>query len=161
MPAEDVPSHLGDGFKRPPPEPILCQSMQQRFESKYFKHLNASEGTTDGQMTHPNEMAKAAIEDLFEGTTHMGECPDDDADVFTMVACVAEVEALDLSMVNEARSRSDWGKWEMVIKSKFKSPVDTHMWKVVGCPRGVNVVGCKWVFKIKRNTVGEIDKYKA
>ena len=25
---------------------------------------------------------------------------------------------------------------------------------------GTNVVSCKWVFKIKKNTVGEIDKYK-
>ena len=25
----------------------------------------------------------------------------------------------------------------------------------------MNIVGCKWVFKIKRNAAGEIDKYKA
>ena len=34
-------------------------------------------------------------------------------------------------------------------------------WRVVEWPIGVNVVRCKWVFKIKRNAVGEIDKYKA
>ena len=78
-----------------------------------------------------------------------------------MVAGVAEVEALDLLMVDEARSRSDWEKWEMAIKSELKSLADAHTWEVVERPHGMNVVGCKWVFKIKWNAVGEIDKYKA
>ena len=95
MPAEDVPSHLGDGFKCPLPEPVLRRSTWQRFESEYFKRLNASEGTTDGRTTHLNEMAKAVIKDLFKGTTCAGECPDDDANVFAMVAGVAEAEVLD------------------------------------------------------------------
>ena len=29
------------------------------------------------------------------------------------------------------------------------------------CPDGANVVGCKWVFKIKKNAASEIEKYKA
>ena len=32
---------------------------------------------------------------------------------------------------------------------------------MVECPRNTNVVNCKWVFKIKKNAAGEIDKYKA
>ena len=126
MPAEDVPSHLGDSFKCPPPEPVLCRSTWQCFKSKYFKRLNASEGTMDGQMTHPNEMAKATIEDLFEGTTRMGKCPDDDADVFAMVAGVVEAEALDPSTVDEAQSRLDWGKWKTAIESELKSLADAR-----------------------------------
>ena len=133
----------------------------QHFKSEYFKQLNAGEGTTDRWTTHPNESAKAAIEDLFEGTTHTGECPDDDANVFTMVAGVAEAEVLDPSTVDEAQSRSDWGKWEMAIESELKSLDDAQMWRIVKCPSGVNIVGCKWMFKIKQNAAGEIDKYKA
>ena len=53
-------------------------------------------------MTHLNEMAKAVIEDLFDGTTRAGECPDNDTDIFVMVAGVAEAEALDPLMVDEA-----------------------------------------------------------
>ena len=38
---------------------------------------------------------------------------------------------------------------------------DTCTWDVVKCPNGVNVVGNKWVFKIKCNAAGKIEKYKA
>ena len=53
-------------------------------------------------MTHLNETAKAAIENLFDRTTRTGECPDDDDVVFVMVTGVAEAEALDPSTVDEA-----------------------------------------------------------
>ena len=33
-------------------------------------------------------------------------------------------------------------------------------WKTVPCPPGKNVVGCKWVFYIKRKANGTVDKYK-
>ena len=36
-----------------------------------------------------------------------------------------------------------------------------HTWDVIKCLKGMNIVSCKWVFKIKRNAAGEIDKYKA
>ena len=160
-PAEDLPSHLGDRFKPQPPEPVLRRSMCQHFESEYFKQLKAGEGTADGRTTHLIETAKAAIKELFDGTTHTGKCPDDDVVVFAMVAGVAEAEALNPSTVDEARSRPDWEKWEMAIAAKLGSLDDVQTWRVVERLIGVNVVGCKWVFKINRNTAGEIDKYKA
>jgi len=135
--------------------------MCQCFKLEYYKRLKAGEGTADGRTTHPNETAKAAIKELFDGTTRTGECPDDDDIVFTMVAGVVDAEALDPSTIDEARSRVDWGRWETAIESELSSLADVRTWKVVERLKGVNVIGCKWVFKIKRNTAGEIDKYKA
>jgi len=161
MQTDDTPDHLGNAFEPPPPEPALRRSTRQRFKSEYFKRLKAGEGVADGQTTHPNETAKAAIEELFDGMTRTGECPDDDDVVFAMVAGVADAEALDPSTIDEARSRVDWGRWQTAIESELSSLADARTWKVVECPDSVNVVGCKWVFKIKWNAVGEIDKYKA
>ena len=101
-PGDNTPNHLGNAFEPPPLEPILRRSTWQCFESEYFKRLNAGEGTMDRQTTHLNEMAKATIEDLFDGTTRTGECPDEDDVIFVMVAGVAEVEVLDPSTVDEA-----------------------------------------------------------
>ena len=35
-----------------------------------------------------------------------------------------------------------------------------HTWESVPCPPGKNVVGSKWVFRIKRNAEGKVQKYK-
>ena len=34
-------------------------------------------------------------------------------------------------------------------------------WELVDLPRGTKAIGPKWVFKLKRNEDGSINKYKA
>jgi len=34
-------------------------------------------------------------------------------------------------------------------------------WKIVLLPKNKTVIGCKWVFKIKYNTDGTVERYKA
>ena len=91
----------------------------------------------------------------------LGKVEEEDEEIFTMVAATAEAEGLDPTTLEEARSRTDWAKWEDAIKAELKSLEDARTWDIEECPDGANVMGCKWVFKIKRNAAGEIDKYKA
>ena len=97
---------------------------------------------------------------LHEGRSQ-GESPDDVVVVYAMVAKVSEAEGLDPSTIDEARARPDWPKWDEAISKELTSLEAARTWDVVECPKGVNIIGCKWVFKIKRNAAGEIDKYKA
>lgn len=39
--------------------------------------------------------------------------------------------------------------------------VKNGMWELVDLPHGVKPIGLKWVFKLKRNLDGSINKYKA
>ncbi|CAM8926953.1 unnamed protein product [Rhodiola kirilowii] len=34
-------------------------------------------------------------------------------------------------------------------------------WEVTDLPQGKHVIGCKWVYKIKRHSDGSIERYKA
>ncbi|GKV29747.1 hypothetical protein SLEP1_g38646 [Rubroshorea leprosula] len=38
---------------------------------------------------------------------------------------------------------------------------DTHTWSLVSLPTDKQPIGCKWVYKIKRKSDGNIDRYKA
>ena len=85
----------------------------------------------------------------------------DENAVFALLAGNTKAEGLELTTIDEAKMRPDWPRWEEAINAKLKSLEDAHTWNVVERPRNTNVISCKWVFKIKENTAGEIDKYKA
>jgi len=36
----------------------------------------------------------------------------------------------------------------------------TRTWKLIDLPSNVKLIGCRWVFKIKRNADGTIERYK-
>ena len=47
------------------------------------------------------------------------------------------------------------------MDSKFTSLQQQHTWSLVSLPPDKNVVGCKWVYKVKRNRGGSIARFKA
>ncbi|THH13989.1 hypothetical protein EW146_g6290 [Bondarzewia mesenterica] len=63
--------------------------------------------------------------------------------------------------VMDARRRADWPKWEAAINSELAMIHKLETWELVDRPPNTNVVGSKWVFKVKRGSAGEIVKYKA
>lgn len=52
-------------------------------------------------------------------------------------------------------------QWNQAIKEEMKSLQKNETWKLVLLPKGKKTVGCKWVFSIKYNVNGSIDRYKA
>ena len=48
-----------------------------------------------------------------------------------------------------------------MITKELTSLETTCTWDIVKCPQGMNIIRCKWVFKIKSNATSEINKYKA
>ena len=56
---------------------------------------------------------------------------------------------------------SKFSHWVAAMDLEFASLQQQHTWSLVPLPYGENVVGCKWVFKIKRDSSGNIARYKA
>ncbi|KAG7545539.1 Reverse transcriptase RNA-dependent DNA polymerase [Arabidopsis suecica] len=52
-------------------------------------------------------------------------------------------------------------KWTAAMDVELDSMEVNKTWSVVSLPPGKNVVGCKWVFTIKYNADGTIERYKA
>ena len=63
--------------------------------------------------------------------------------------------------LNEARSRPDWPKWLEAMKEEIKSHQENKTWILQNRVKGRKVVKCKWVYKIKYNHDGTVNKYKA
>lgn len=63
--------------------------------------------------------------------------------------------------MNDAKKRADWPKWKKAIDDEFSSLKKNGTWSLCELPAGRKAVTCKWVFKLKYKSNGNIDKYKA
>jgi len=61
----------------------------------------------------------------------------------------------------EAMKSSKSQKWIGVMEEEIKSMRDNDVWDLVELPEGVKPIGCKWIFKTKRDSMGNIQRYKA
>jgi hypothetical protein len=77
-----------------------------------------------------------------------------------IAAAIADA-ANDPQSLVEAKSRSDWPKWKEAMDREIATLEAAGTWTEVPRPSDKNVVGSKWVFRIKRKADGTIDKYKA
>ena len=44
------------------------------------------------------------------------------------------------------------------MKDEMKSMNDNEFWNLVELSEGVKPIGCKWIFKIKKDSKGNIEK---
>lgn len=63
--------------------------------------------------------------------------------------------------VAELKKREDWQRWKEAITEEMESLEKNKTWVLTSLPNGRTVIDSKWVFKIKRNEVGAVDRYKA
>jgi transposase InsO family protein len=62
---------------------------------------------------------------------------------------------------DEALSSVDKRHWRFALDSEYEQLVDAETWELVPRSEAPNVISGKWVFKIKKNSDGSIDRYKA
>ena len=52
-------------------------------------------------------------------------------------------------------------KWIEAMNEEMKSMYDNKVWDIVPLPKGLKPVGCKWIFKTKKDSEGNVERYKA
>jgi hypothetical protein len=62
------------------------------------------------------------------------------------------------SSVSEALGDS---KWLSAMEDEYGALLKNQTWHLVSKPKGKNIIGCKWVYKVKKKADGTIDRYKA
>ena len=51
--------------------------------------------------------------------------------------------------------------WRPAMESEFSAVQQNKTWTLVPRPPGKNIIGCKWIFKVKHKADGSLDKFKA
>lgn len=52
-------------------------------------------------------------------------------------------------------------KWKEAIQDEYKALMANGTWSLVNLPPHRKPIGCKWVFRVKENPDGTVNKYKA
>jgi len=52
-------------------------------------------------------------------------------------------------------------RWVSAMDKEHNALMNNQTWHLVPPPKGKNIIGCKWVYKVKRKVDGTIDRYKA
>ena len=63
--------------------------------------------------------------------------------------------------LQQALQSSNSHKWIDAMKDEMKSMEDNDVWDLVELPKGSKPIGCKWIFKTKRDSNGNVERYKA
>jgi hypothetical protein len=51
--------------------------------------------------------------------------------------------------------------WRVAMNTNFDALLQNRTWTLVAPDSATNIIGCKWVFRLKRKADGSIDRYKA
>ena len=65
------------------------------------------------------------------------------------------------TIFDEATACPEKAKWKEAMANEMKSLKDNKVWDLTALPPGKKAIGCKWVYKVKTNSDGSFERYKA
>ena len=63
--------------------------------------------------------------------------------------------------VNQALSSKDADQWKQAMENEINSLKKNKVWSLVKLPQGKKAIGSKWIFKQKRDSDGNVERFKA
>jgi hypothetical protein len=125
--------------------------------------------------THPDYTGpslpedKASLADVEFDSKDEDEDDDDDelvvklvkVNIHVMVMDAMQDEEGDPKTLHEVKARMDWPCWKEAMDREIAMLDQARTWITVPHLEGKNIVGSKWVFRIKCKADGSIKKYKA
>ncbi|TYK26848.1 gag/pol protein [Cucumis melo var. makuwa] len=61
----------------------------------------------------------------------------------------------------QATNDVDKDQWVKAMDLKMESMYFNSMWELVDLPEGVKPIGCKWIYKRKKDSAGKVHTFKA
>lgn len=76
-------------------------------------------------------------------------------------ACTVESDEQEPNNLKEALTNKHNNQWQKAMLEELESMKLNDIWDLVDLPAGRRPVGCKWVYKLKRDNDGNISRFKA
>jgi histone deacetylase 1/2 len=78
-------------------------------------------------------------------------------------AYFATVQFIALSQVEprSLKAASTIVEWQLAMQEEIEALLAQGTWDLISLPPAKNLVGCKWVYRIKKNVDGSIAQHKA
>ncbi|XP_039048921.1 uncharacterized mitochondrial protein AtMg00820-like [Hibiscus syriacus] len=54
----------------------------------------------------------------------------------------------------------EYPDWRDVVLSEYNALLTNNTWRIVELPAGMKAIGCKWLFKVKKNADGSVERLK-
>jgi hypothetical protein len=124
-----------------------------RAPSQYIKSIQSGTGTADNRAGKSKFPIGIQFPELEGEKTERA--------MAAAMQPMPEADATDPQTLEEAMRQSDWTQWESAIRIELDALKRAGTWGLVERPKGRNIVKCKWVFRVKKNAEGRIEKYKA
>ena len=67
----------------------------------------------------------------------------------------------DPTSYEEAMRSVHSSKWLEAMEDEMKSMNSNGVWDLEDIPKGAKTIGCKWVYKIKRDSKRNVERFKA
>ena len=68
---------------------------------------------------------------------------------------------IDPETFSQAMSSKESNLWYSAMKEEMNSMASNRVWDLVELSDGVKSIGCKWAFKTKKDSLGNIERHKA
>ncbi|CAL1397617.1 unnamed protein product [Linum trigynum] len=73
---------------------------------------------------------------------------------------LSQVDTVDIEPTLLHQALAD-PRWHAAMTAEFRALLSNNTWTLVPRPADTNIVGSRWVFRIKRNPDGSVDRFKA
>ncbi|KAG8472152.1 hypothetical protein CXB51_036605 [Gossypium anomalum] len=81
-----------------------------------------------------------------------------EAEIFKPKALTVTTPDFEPVSIDEALTHPDW---KLVVQAEYDALLANSTWELSPLPPGRKVIGCKWLFKVKKNPDGTIERRKA
>ena len=130
-----------------------------RKPSQYVCDIQTGGGSATGWVSRDAMPAGLQVPETVKENDETENEEEKEEENVALVVDAGDIEPLEPKSLAEVKRHPEWPEWEKAIREELKTLEDAGTWELTDPLEGANVVGSKWVFRIKRDASGRVVRY--